>query len=1140
MRDVVDVPLDGGPRRPAASRIVAQAARGHRGIGTGTLTFRDPSLDANRDRVPAARALPGRVKPPSTFFALFANVASHVSRPRADPDPSPPSNPRPSSHQVGGDYEFIMGLMQTEFFHSAKEKTARCAEAAERLRLDPTALVKAESMKTMAFEAHAMKGSALTLCAKTVGAQCARLELVCNGRSTDASPDPTEDDPKRLVADIERKIDELFAHVAEIESIDSFPLAQAAERFSDTKELGPRIATLAVDACVAFQAALGGDKDAAALLAAVAKDASTLGATRLASTAESTSRLCVDVTAGVTADVTDPEYTAECVGEYQFAVESFAWDAWQVLGSSLPDVWAKLRRTDPADPESKLLSIDVVEYATVRPTEGISERVATIAERLRRISENDGGNDRRSSMDATRESQHPATSFASRSGNPCDFIRLVRNLGGDNQFAFNMLRGFVNDVDVFVRGIKALDVGDASLAMSTDERTACGALVETSELLSSHNLGEALQGLLRSSTRGGGALRESVHAVRESVHAVEDAAFELRSFCEGLARAQMASTSRNGSRAVSRVSRESRGPTDSLDGSPVSVHADLGPPDAVPIEDSGKLYDTAEEKTTRPSPSLGADFERKQRRASSPGDSAAIPPLSPTDVRTPRRSDSAMHSTWFNAKYGGDVGGRLREASWVLQQRRSSRASKSSASTGNSLRNSIDVVRESDETRGSASAIANLAPRELREVLSSLNVPGKTAEGLIVNLGDALVNSDGNWDFVLGCVSRYAGLAREQFEVLKMLLNPKRCESKPVTQVVTEVLVSSARSIAEGASVCCAPNLHASFERMENVLVAARKDVSSDGWVQRVAHALSACEHKLCAYETCVRGLSEIRTFAARDLVTKTCGGDLEASVDLLRKFLRGAYGAQVLAADAFAAAAEAHAHEHPASKPPRVAAKLVEAKAALSACERRAAGIGARGSVVGATRRAVAHVSLIARDFGASPEALTSAEDVHDTEEVDSTVWAKPPVALPVPTYGDATFGSDRFRIDSVAGLLDLKAQIERLARDAHKIAPRDMPGDPTVNPDAYLAASHDDVEHVERKRHVAFKASSYPRKKQPSADDEDAFEGASSGYEEGMKRVSAALVDGVWIRAFIGFFITSATIRIALMLSAMEFSPA
>ena len=109
-----------------------------------------------------------------------------------------------------------------------------------------------------------------------------------------------------------------------------------------------------------------------------------------------------------------------------------------------------------------------------------------------------------------------------------------------------------------------------------------------------------------------------------------------------------------------------------------------------------------------------------------------------------------MDSAWFNAKYGGDVGERLREASWVLQQRRSSRVSKSSASTANSLRSSLEIVRESEETRGTAAAIANLAPRELREVLSRLNVPDKAAEGLIVDLGEALTNSDGNWDFVLG------------------------------------------------------------------------------------------------------------------------------------------------------------------------------------------------------------------------------------------------------------------------------------------------------------------------------------------------------------------------------------------------------
>ena len=126
-----------------------------------------------------------------------------------------------------------MGLMHDEFFHSAKEKTARCADAAERSLANPGAHEK-ESMKLIAFEAHAMKGSALTLCAKAVGAQCARLELVANGRCPDPSP-TGEDDPHRLVQDIGAKLDQLFAHVAEIERVDSFPLAEAAEKFSDAK-----------------------------------------------------------------------------------------------------------------------------------------------------------------------------------------------------------------------------------------------------------------------------------------------------------------------------------------------------------------------------------------------------------------------------------------------------------------------------------------------------------------------------------------------------------------------------------------------------------------------------------------------------------------------------------------------------------------------------------------------------------------------------------------------------------------------------------------------------------------------------------------------------------------------------------------
>ena len=776
-----------------------------------------------------------------------------------------------------------MGLMHDEFFHSAKEKTARCADAAERALANPDAHEK-ESMKIIAFEAHAMKGSALTLCAKAVGAQCARLELVANGRCQDPSP-TGEDDPHRLVQDIGAKLDQLFAHVAEIERVDSFPLAEAAEKFSDAKELAPRIAKLAVDACVAFQAALAGDADASDLCADAAQNADALGRG--------------EVILGGGGDVATVRRRRAArsrggragggaLGEYQFAVESFAWDAWQVLGASLPDVEARLRRSS-GDLE-RPRALDRVEYATVRPSsEALErERVAVIAKKLAaRATGSHGGDggDRRSSM----EMSHSAGAFgAARSGNPCDFIRLVRNLGEDNQFAFGMLRGFVNEVDAFCRGIKSRDDGGDDFVVSPDERAAAERLTETAEFLSSQNLGESLAALTRlcSTHRGGDALRRCVERV-------EDAGFELRSFSEGLARAQMATSgsashtpTSQRSRIVSRVSRD--------DDETCGVKATHAETDPASPKYSPTLKDTSASGGDH-ARDLRAEDEEKgapggaARGGDSPGgDSPGIAEsdhrerrhsdshvLSSPVHQTPRRSDGAVDSAWFNAKYGGDVGERLREASWVLQQRRSSRVSKRSSSPANSLRSSLDLVRESEETRGTAAAIANLAPRELREVLSRLNVPDKAAEGLIVDLGEALTNSDGDWDFVLGCITRYASLAREQFEVLKMLLSPRRCESKSPERVITEALLASARSIAEGASVCCAPPLRAAFERMENVLVAARKDGADDRWNERVAHAIAASEHKLAAYETCVRSLFDVGTFSPRDLVTKTCRGDL-------------------------------------------------------------------------------------------------------------------------------------------------------------------------------------------------------------------------------------------------------------------------
>ena len=98
-----------------------------------------------------------------------------------------------------------------------------------------------------------------------------------------------------------------------------------------------------------------------------------------------------------------------------------------------------------------------------------------------------------------------------------------------------------------------------------------------------------------------------------------------------------------------------------------------------------------------------------------------------------------MDSAWFNAKYGGDVGERLREASWVLQQRRSLRVSKSSLVPREFAQ--IFAGNRQGERGDAGHRRGDRQPRaqELREVLSRLNVPDKAAEGLIVDLGEALL-----------------------------------------------------------------------------------------------------------------------------------------------------------------------------------------------------------------------------------------------------------------------------------------------------------------------------------------------------------------------------------------------------------------
>ena len=425
-------------------------------------------------------------------------------------------------------------------------------------------------MKIIAFEAHAMKGSALTLCAKAVGAQCARLELVANGRCQDPSP-TGEDDPHRLVQDIGAKLDQLFAHVAEIERVDSFPLAEAAEKFSDAKELAPRVANLAVDACVAFQAALAGDADASDLCADAGQKSGR-------------SRRGAIIVGG------DGDFG--CPARQRRAARSRGGRAHGGVARRVPVRGRVVRvgrvagaRRVPAGRRGA--SPEVLRRSGTSESAG-PRRVRDGSTKLRGARARTSRGDR---QEARRAGGHrcPSSRWGRRrrgqgqgqavvdgdvalgggvwrraKRQPVRFHPLVRNLGEDNQFAFGMLRGFVDEVDAFCRAIKSRDDGgDDFVCLLPDERASAGRLAETADFLSSQNLGDALASLTRLWVRREDAGRGG-DALRRCVERVEDAGFELRSFSEGLARAQMATSgsashtpreSRR-SRIVSRVSRD--------------------------------------------------------------------------------------------------------------------------------------------------------------------------------------------------------------------------------------------------------------------------------------------------------------------------------------------------------------------------------------------------------------------------------------------------------------------------------------------------------------------------------------------------------------------------------------------------------
>ena len=527
-----------------ASRRRGPDPRRYRGIGTGTL---------RSSRAKTRRAPPGAsARPPHLSFSPFF---LRYCEPRV-PNPAEPRPPSPrSTRQVGGDYEFIMGLMHDEFFHSAKEKTARCADAAERALANPDAHEK-RSMKIIAVEAHAMKGSALTLCAKAVGravrASGARRQRPVPGSEPHRRGRPApvgpghrrqarpalcsrrRDRTRRLVP-VGRSRGEVLgrqgARAAHREPrrgrlrrvpggagrrrrrIGSLRRRGAKRGRSRRRDYRRRRRRLRLCA--------GGGP------LVPAEDAPT--AERSASTSSRSSR-----SRGTRGRCSArPCRTSRRV----FRRSSAIWNDRERWTAS------STRRFDRAPRRSS---------AKGRGDRQEARRAGRRVARRRR-----GQGQGQAVVDG--DVALGGGLWLARSGNPCDFIRLVRNLGEITSSRSACSEGSSTR---WTRSAGGSGIGETTAGTISSchptQRAAAGRLGDGG-VLSSQNLGDALAALTRlcSTHRGGDALRRCVERV-------EDAGFELRSFSEGLARAQMATTGsashtpRESRRAriVSRVSRD--------------------------------------------------------------------------------------------------------------------------------------------------------------------------------------------------------------------------------------------------------------------------------------------------------------------------------------------------------------------------------------------------------------------------------------------------------------------------------------------------------------------------------------------------------------------------------------------------------
>ena len=181
------------------------------------------------------------------------------------------------------------------------------------------------------------------------------------------------------------------------------------------------------------------------------------------------------------------------------------------------------------------------------------------------------GRGRRGEAAASMEILIAALMLHCRSDNPCDFIRLVRTSARITSSRSACSEGSSTRWTRSAGGSSPETTAGTISSWSPTSAPPRERLTETAEFLSSQNLGESLAALTRlcSTHRAGTRLRRCVERV-------EDAGFELRSFSEGLARAQMATTDRRVTRPRRQPNRLASGDDDETCGVK-ATHAETDP-----------------------------------------------------------------------------------------------------------------------------------------------------------------------------------------------------------------------------------------------------------------------------------------------------------------------------------------------------------------------------------------------------------------------------------------------------------------------------------------------------------------------------------------------------------------------------------